>query len=112
MHYYHENDSVEQKLKSLNFTAEVRSGKLWGVAECQVAGELTPAELKTLKAFAAGQASDGLGECFEQHEIRLSDGSELYAHLWQDTNWSIRAEQEAPQAENMQQNMELKFGGM
>lgn len=94
MHYYHENDSVEQKVKSLNFTAEVRSGMLWGVAECQIIGELTADELEALKDFAGGQASDGLGEGFEQREIKVGD-CQLYAHLWQgDDHWSIRTEQE------------------
>ena len=94
MHYYDKNDSVEQKVKSCDFTAEVRNGRLWGVAECQVTGELTQKELYTLKEYISGQASDGFGEGFEQREIRIDDGRELYAHLWQWDNWSIHTEQE------------------
>ena len=51
-------------------------------------------ELETLKETVAGQASDGLGEGFEQREIKV-DGNELFAHLWQDSGWSIQTEQEA-----------------
>jgi len=93
MTYYSEHDSLDQKVRSFNFVAEARNGRLWGVAECQVVGELTPSELELLKGTVAGQASDGLGERFEQREIKVGD-AELYAHLWQPENWSIQTEQE------------------
>ena len=93
MTYYDEHDSVDQKVRSYNFTAEVRDGRLWGVAECQVIGELTADELETLKEAVSGQASDGLGEGFEQRGIKVGD-YELFAHLWQWDNWSIQTESE------------------
>lgn len=94
MHYYGKNDEVDRKVRKVTFSAEVRDQKLWGVAECQVAGELTPVELTELKEFVSGQASDGFGEGFEQREISVPDGHEFYAHLWQWENWSIQTEQE------------------
>lgn len=94
MKYYNENDGVEQKVRSLQFSAETRDGKLWGVAECRVVGTLTPEELSILKEYISGQASDGFGEGFEQHAIKFSDG-EMYAHLWScNNNWRIHTEQE------------------
>lgn len=94
MRYYDREDGAAEKVKSLNFTAEVKDGKLWGVAVCQVTADLTEEELSRLKDYAAGQASDGFGEGFEQRGIKLPDGSEIYAHLWQDHGWDIQTEAE------------------
>ena len=93
MHWYGEGDGVDRKVRSVRFAVEERNRTLWGVAECRVAGEVTDAEMDTLKDYIAGQASDGWGEGFEQREIRLDD-SELYVHLWSWDNWTLKTEQE------------------
>lgn len=94
MHWYDAADSVNDKVRSVTFDVERRNGKLWGIAECQISGELSAAELTTLKEYIEGQASDGWGEGFEQREIAIRRGSELYVHLWQDHGWSIQTERE------------------
>ena len=93
MHWYHGEDSVNEKVRSVVFGAEIRNGQLWGVAECLISGELTPEELDTLKNYVRGQASDGWGEGFEQRELRVDDGV-MYVHLWNSTFWSIQTEEE------------------
>ena len=107
MHWYHKSDAVDDKVHSMVFELEERGGMLWGVAECKTRGELTAGELATLKDYVTGQASDGWGEGFEQREIRLGDGSELYVHLWNSDDWSIRTEQE-----QFGQEQNQRMGGM
>ena len=92
MHWY-DKDSLDAKVHSAEFTVEARNGQLWGVAECQVIGQLSTEELTSLKDFLSGQAADAWGEGLEQQAIRVV-GGELYVHLWQIDGWSIQTEAE------------------
>ena len=49
MYWYRKPDSVNDKVHSVVFDVEQRHGRLWGVAECQISGELSAEELATLK---------------------------------------------------------------
>jgi hypothetical protein len=101
MKYYGEDDSVNQKVQSYVFTVERVQGRLMGVAECRIQGELTADELDRLKDDISGQASDGVGEGFEQCPIKTPNG-EIYVHLWNsEKSWSIMTQDELEQGQRM-----------
>lgn len=106
MHWYHEEDSVKEKVRSVVFGLEVRNHQLWGMAECQLLGGLTTRELETLKQFLTGQAADGWGEIFEQQDIRVGDLT-LNVHLWNSDEWSIQTEEELFGQQRMRGGMSL-----
>ena len=104
MHWYHEEDSVNEKVRSVVFRLEKRDFQLWGVAECQLLRGLTTKEMDTLKQYITGQASDGWGEGFEQRDIGVDEGV-LNVHLWNSGDWSLQTEAE-------QFTQQQKMGGM
>ena len=104
MHWYHEEDSVNEKVRSVVFRLEKRDFQLWGVAECQLLRGLTTKEMDTLKQYITGQASDGWGEGFEQRDIGVDEGV-LNVHLWNSDEWSLQTEEE-------RFSQQQKMGGM
>ena len=94
MHWYHEEDSVNEKVRSVVFRLEKRDFQLWGVAECRLLRGLTTKEMDTLKQYITGQASDGWGEGFEQRDIGVDEGV-LNVHLWNSGDWSLQTEAES-----------------
>ncbi len=93
MNWYHEQDTVNEKVKLVEFDAEYREGQLWGVAKCEISGKLEEEEIETLKEYITSQAADGFGEGFEQQDIDIMEGI-LNVHLWNSDNWDIKTEEE------------------
>lgn len=94
MKYFSGSPEVDEKVVSLHLSAEIIDHQLYGVAVCQVKGELTPAQLDELKESCIGQYADGWGEGVEQRPRQTSEG-ELYIHFWQgNSRFFLRTAQE------------------
>jgi hypothetical protein len=69
------------KVRSLVPHIELHGDKLWVVAHLSLTESLSPPELLELKDWWTGQLSDGVGESWEQREIKVERG-ELYLEPW------------------------------
>ena len=94
MQYYHEDDSVRGKVVTAIPSVEVHGNKLCGCLTVELKEPLLDDEQTVLCNYISGQYSDGWGEGFEQREISVDDGGELYVHFWNSDEWSIQTEQE------------------
>ena len=88
MQYYHEDDSVRNKVVTAVPSVEVHGNKLCGCLTVELKEPLLNDEQTILCNYITGQYSDGWGEGFEQHEISVGDGK-LYVHFWQDHDFEI-----------------------
>lgn len=78
MHWYGESDTVDTKVRSVVFTAEIRDNRLWGVAECRIVGKLSHQELEDLKEYITGQAADGWGNGLSRGPFGWMTASSMY----------------------------------
>lgn len=85
--YFDEYDSktAKPKIQSMIWGFESVDGCLYGRVIVTLAEELTEKETEEVKDYICGQNSDGLGEGFEQQEIRIDYDEEIYVSFW---NWS------------------------
>ncbi len=93
MTYFDGSDAVNEKVVSFFPSVEEVDGRLYGVAVCQVKGELAPEELAELKEYCTSQYADGWGEGYEQRPRRTSYG-ELYVSFWQAKDFFILTKEE------------------
>ena len=89
MQYYHEDDSVRQKVISAVPSVEIHGNKLCGCLNVELRESLNEGEQAVLCDYITGQYSDGWGEGFEQREIDVGDGK-LYVHFWQDHDFELK----------------------
>ncbi len=87
------NSALAEKVTRLDFAFEEVDGEMYGVAKCQICDSLTQTELAELKEYVTGQASDGLGEGFEQRDIKLDD-IEVNVSLWNSEEWFLKSGEE------------------
>ena len=82
--YFDENNGAVSKLRSVEWDVETVRGELYGKITAHLTEPFSEDEEAAFLDWVTGQNSDGLGEGFEQREISVGDGRDLYVHLW---NW-------------------------
>ena len=88
MQYYHEDDSVRNKVVTAVPSVEVHGNKLCGCLTVELKEPLFDDEQTVLCNYISGQYSDGWGEGFEQRDIRVDDGT-LAVHFWQEDGFKM-----------------------
>ena len=83
LEYMWDDDGPKEKIKSMYWGFEAYKGCLYGKVEVELNAALTDEEAEQIKDYICGQNSDGLGEGFEQQEIRVAYDEEIYVHFWQ-----------------------------
>lgn len=111
MQYYHEDDSVRQKVVSAVPSVEIHGNKLCGCLNVELRESLNEGEQAVLCDYISGQYSDGWGEGFEQRDIRVDDGM-LAVHFWQEDGFKMTPTFEKTQEQvQMTQRPKMKLLG-
>lgn len=94
MAYLGDRKRFADKVYSIFPSVEKVGGRLMGVFTCRICGELDSYEYDELLQELSGQASDGWGEGFEQHEISTSEG-DIYVSFYDTCGaWQLMTEEE------------------
>ena len=111
MQYYHEDDSVRQKVVSAVPSVEIHGNKLCGCLNVELRESLNEGEQAVLCDYISGQYSDGWGEGFEQRDIRVEEGT-LAVHFWQENGFKMTPTFEKTQEQvQMTQRPKMKLLG-
>ena len=81
--YMWDDDGPKEKIESMYWGFEGYTGCLYGRVDVELKAPLTDEEVEQIKDYIYGQNSDGLGEGFEQQEIRIGYDEEIYVHFWE-----------------------------
>ena len=107
--YISDHADIKGKVLFAEWSVEEHYGALYGRIDCYLTEELSPEETERLKDAITGQNSDGLGEGFEQREIRIDEG-DLYVSYWQSGDeYFLHTEDEFD--EYLSQMGGMRFGG-
>ena len=87
--------NINNKVNSIHFTVTEKDNELYCVTTIELNNNsfLNKSEISRISDFVTGQLSDGVGEVLEQTPLNVKDG-EIYAHLWQDSNWNLMTQTE------------------
>ena len=103
-----EQANIEDKLIYAEWSVENRNDTLYGKISCYFRKPLTEKETEILKETITGQNSDGFGESFEQHPIKV-DSDDVYVSFWDYDDYFLKTGKEMD--EYLQKN-EITMGGI
>ena len=106
--YVGEQANIEDKLVYAEWSVETRNGNLYGKIFCYFREPITEEETERLKDTITGQNSDGFGEGFEQHPIRV-DSEDIYVSFWDYDDYFLKTRAEMD--EYLQKN-DIKIEGI
>lgn len=82
LEYFDESETAKAKMQSMVWGVEAVNNCLYGKVTVELTSELTTEETKIVKDYICGQNSDGFGEGFEQHAIKVGYDEEIYVSFW------------------------------
>lgn len=92
--YFDDNKSAREKIVSAKWGFAEIDGQYYGVVDALMKEPLNDEEENDFKDWICGQNADGLGDGFEQQEIRTNDGV-LNVHFWNSgDNYFVENEEE------------------
>lgn len=93
---YFDDGELKEKIHGIFWNIVVINEELVGnvVVLIDDNQNLSKDEIEEIKDFIEGQNSDGLGECFEQREIKTHDGELIYVSFWHRGDYKIYTEEE------------------
>ena len=103
-----EHANVEDKLLYAEWGVENRNDRLYGKISCYFSAPLSAEETERLKDAITGQNSDGFGESFEQHPVRV-DSDDIYVSFWDDKDYFLKTSSEM---DEYLQQCDIKMGGI
>lgn len=97
---YWQNWRMHAKLNSMYWSIEAVGEVLYGCVVVELKEgidemDIDEMDVQEIKDYIEGQNSDGLGEGFEQHSIKLTDGAKIRVCFWsRENDYFILTEQE------------------
>lgn len=93
--YFSRSKSAKEKIERIDWRFEAVDGCLYGRVDVVLTEPLNDVETNSVKNWICGQNSDGLGECFEQREIKTNDGNLICVSFWNPSDdYRIMTEEE------------------
>ena len=109
MAYFDGSDALNEKVISLFPSVEEVDNRLYGVAVCQIRGELNPGELEELREYCHAQFADAWGEGLAQRP-RHTEYGDLCVSFYTDSSVSVLTKEEMDRIPSRTQHQPKRGG--